>query len=62
MKHTITRHIQLNDDEIKQAVVYWLKEFCDKPYPQDRDAVSLVADEDSRIVTAFVAWQEDITE
>ena len=62
MKHRISRSIELTEDEIRQAICYWLKEFCDKPAPEDRDAVNFVYNEDTGVVRGIVAWAEDIPE
>ena len=62
MKHNIVRKIELNDEEIKCAILHWLKNVHDKPTPKHTDSVCLVKEEDGPQVTAYLSWEEDIPE
>lgn len=62
MKHRISRSIELTEDEIRQAICYWLNKLCDKPTPEDLNAVSFVYDSTRECVEAIITWAEDIPE
>ena len=62
MKHEITRNYVLSLDEVRQAVIYWLKEFCDKPVPSDRDIVKLFVSGDDADVAVTLLWTEKLGE
>lgn len=62
MKHSVRRELELTGDEIRQAIIYWLKNDRCCSTPDDRDAVTFVFNEVTGSATAFVAWSEDVSE
>ena len=59
MKYIITRDMELTEDEIHQAITYWIREFCDEPTPEDRDAVTLRYNQVTGGFGAIVTWTEE---
>ena len=65
MRHRIKRELLLDEGEIKKAICYWLKEFCDKPTPGDMDAICFVEDAPDGNVNnlrALIEWLEEVPE
>jgi hypothetical protein len=56
MKHKVVREYELTVDEVKEAVLYWLRHECDKHTP------SLTMEKGERLSAVTIAyWDSDIT-